>query len=207
MIPCAVGEVGLALGKISALNTFDGYTNKSDGEAKILRNVFAQDDAWFNSGDLLRNIGMKHAQFVDRIGDTYRWKGENVATSEVEGIVNRFDAVEECTAYGVEIPGTDGRAGMVSIVSATPTTDFDLKGLLTLLRQELPAYAVPIFLRFQGALELTGTFKHLKGELKKDGFDIASVADPIYVLLPGSEAYVPLPETLLSAITKREHRF
>jgi citronellyl-CoA synthetase len=207
MLPCEVGEVGLALGKISETNSFDGYTNKEDSEKKILRNVFEQGDAWFNSGDLLRNIGMKHAQFVDRIGDTYRWRGENVATSEVEGVVNRFAGVEECTAYGVEIPGTDGRAGMVSIVSDTPATAFDLRSLLTFMRQELPAYSVPIFLRFQGKLELTGTFKHLKGDLKKEAFSIDQIADPIYVLLPQADAYSLLTDELLTGIKQRSYRF
>jgi citronellyl-CoA synthetase len=207
MIHCAVGEVGLALGKISETYSFDGYTNKEDSEKKILRNVFEPGDAWFNSGDLLRNIGMKHAQFVDRIGDTYRWRGENVATSEVEGVVNRFAGVEECTAYGVEIPGTDGRAGMVSIVLGSAARDFDLAGLLTFMRQQLPAYAVPIFLRFQGKLELTGTFKHLKGDLKKEGFASETITDSLYVLLPQTDAYTALTDDIQARIKQREYRF
>jgi len=207
MIPVAVGEVGLVIGKISEQFVFDGYTNRGDSEKKILRNVFKQGDAWFNSGDLFRNLGLRHAQFVDRVGDTFRWRGENVATSEVEGVLNGFAGVDESTVYGVEVPGADGRAGMASIALGTPPEQFDFGALASYLRGALPAYAVPLFLRLRTTLEVTGTFKHRKVDLKAEGFDTGRVADPVYVMLPGSGTYVPLTDELLAGIQRREYRF
>lgn len=207
MIPVAVGEVGLVIGKISDQFVFDGYTSRQDSEKKILRNVFKQGDAWFNSGDLFRNIGLRHAQFVDRVGDTFRWRGENVATSEVEGVINRFAAVDESTVYGVEIPGADGRAGMAAIAIAVPPEQLDFRALTAHLRSELPAYAVPLFLRIQAALDVTGTFKHRKVDLKAQGYDVSGIDEPLYVLLPGSETYVPLTQELAAAIEDRRYRF
>ena len=107
------GEPGLLISEISAKWPFDGYTDPAKSEAAILRNVFKQGDAWFNTGDLMRDIGCKHAQFVDRLGDTFRWKGENVSTTEVENVLGAFPGVEDAVVYGVEIPGTNGRCGKI----------------------------------------------------------------------------------------------
>ena len=144
---------------------------------------------------------------MDRLGDTFRWKGENVSTSEVEKVVNTFRQVEESAAYGVRIPGTDGRAGMVAIIPGTPVEAFDLKGLAETVRKALPTYAVPKFVRFKEAFETTGTHKIKKKILRDEGFDPNGVQDPLYVLLPEADAYQPLTRELYREIETGKHRF
>ena len=156
----AANGTGLLLGEITKRYPFDGYTEKSKTEKSILRNVFKKGDAWFNTGDLVRDMGFFHTQFVDRLGDTFRWKGENVSTVEVEGIINQFDGIAESVVYGVQIPKCSGRAGMA----------------------ELPSYAVPLFLRINNEAEITSTFKHKKHQLKEEGFDCAKTGKETYVL-------------------------
>ncbi|HUH01059.1 MAG TPA: hypothetical protein VML75_03630, partial [Kofleriaceae bacterium] len=196
------GEVGLLISEVSERYAFDGYTDAGASEKKLLRDVFEPGDVWFNSGDLLRDLGFRHAQFVDRVGDTFRWKSENVSTNEVAEVINGFRGVAESTVYGVQIPGTEGRAGMASIVLKlkVPLEDFDLVGLARHLADELPVYARPVFLRFQKELEVTGTFKQVKGDLKEEGFDLAKIKDPILVMLPGLREYTPLTDALLADI-------
>ena len=201
------GESGLLLGKISRRSPFFGYTDKEATEKKILRNAFREGDAWYDTGDLLRYIGFGHAQFVDRLGDTFRWKGENVSTSEVEAVVNSFDQVSQSSVYGVTIPGTDGRAGMASVIAANGVKDFDFEGLLDVLRKGLPSYAVPLFIRLSTEFETTPTFKIKKSERKKQGCDPSKVTDPLYVLLPGGSSYVPLSQALYQEIAAGRHRF
>ena len=201
------GEVGLLIAKISERYAFDGYTDPTANERKLLRDVFEPGDCWFNSGDLLRDQGFRHAQFVDRVGDTFRWKGENVSTNEVAEVLNSFPQVAESTVYGVQIPGTDGRCGMAAVVLRVPLAELDLAGLASHLRAQLPAYAVPLFLRIEDALEVTGTFKQLKSELRRQGFDPALVTRPLFVVPPGSATYVPLTAELHRAITRGELAF
>ncbi len=201
------GETGLLLAEISESMPFAGYTEKEETEKKIFRDVFEKGDAWFNSGDLVFSQGFKHIQFVDRLGDTFRWKGENVSTSEVEKVINTLDQVDESTAYGVLIPGTDGRAGMVAIIPATGVEAFDLKALVETVRKALPAYAVPKFVRFKEAFETTGTHKIKKKVLRDEGFDPNVVDDPLYVLLPEGAAYQPLTGELYQEIATGKHRF
>ncbi|MDH4458130.1 MAG: long-chain-acyl-CoA synthetase [Nevskia sp.] len=179
----ARGGVGLLVSEITERAPFDGYTDKRANEAKLLRDVFKKGDCWFNTGDLVRDQGFRHIQFVDRVGDTFRWKGENVATTEVEAALNRIAGVEQAVVYGVEIPGCDGRAGMASL-SWTPAR-FDGEGVAEQLRATLPAYAVPLFIRLRREQEITATFKFRKVELKRDGFDLAKIDEPLYVLDDG----------------------
>jgi acyl-CoA synthetase (AMP-forming)/AMP-acid ligase II len=193
------GGVGLLVTEITERTPFDGYTDKKANEGKLLRNVFKQGDCWFNTGDLVRDQGWRHIQFVDRVGDTFRWKGENVATTEVEAALNRFAGVEQAVAYGVQVPGADGRAGMAAL--SWNKSKFDGKKLAAHLCAELPAYAVPLFLRFREQQEVTGTFKYRKVELKRDGFDAAAVPDPLYVLIDRERGY----EVLTPALFKRIH--
>jgi acyl-CoA synthetase (AMP-forming)/AMP-acid ligase II len=200
LVRVARGEVGLLIAKVSKRYPFDGYTDPAASEKKLLRDVFAPGDCYFNSGDLLRDQGFRHAQFVDRVGDTYRWKGENVSTNEVAEVLNAFDGISETTVYGVKMPGTDGRCGMAAVVASVPPAQLDLAALTRYLRTELPPYAVPLFLRFQEQLEVTGTFKQIKSELRTQGFDRAVVTDPIYVLLPGQSAYEPLTPEIHASI-------
>jgi acyl-CoA synthetase (AMP-forming)/AMP-acid ligase II len=202
-----VGEAGLLIGEITDLSPFAGYTNREATEAKILRNVFAQGDAWFNSGDLIRNIGYGHAQFVDRLGDTFRWKGENVSTTEVEKVANTFPSVSLSMIYGVVMPGGDGRAGMAAILAETDADTFDFIGLAAHFQQALPSYAVPKFLRFRTQFEYTPTHKIKKVDARKEGFDPAKVSDPLYVLLPGASEYTPLTQELYEEIINGKYRF
>ena len=195
------GEPGLLLSKISNFQPFDGYTDKKESEKKLVRDAFKEGDAWFNTGDLMRSQGFGHAAFTDRLGDTFRWKGENVATTEVEAAVSKDPQVEEATVFGVEVPHTGGKAGMVAI-QLKDGEDFDGKALAKAVYDKLPAYAVPLFVRVVKELAHTSTFKSQKGDLRKQGYggsggeggDVnvtAKVEDPIYVLSGKSDGYVP----------------
>lgn len=207
MIKVKKGEVGLLIGEITDKTPFHGYTDPNKTEQCILRDVMKKGDAWFNTGDMMRDLGFKHAQFVDRLGDTFRWKGENVSTTEVEFILDGIPQISETVAYGVEIPNTNGRAGMASIRLDCETNEFDFKNLYAELRKELPAYAVPIFLRISDGMEVTGTFKHKKAPLKDAGFDLNKQDNPVYVWLPGSDTYVPLSQGLQEQIENGEYRY
>ncbi len=195
----AVGEVGLLISEITSSAPFDGYTDAKATQSKLLGNVFKRGDSWFNTGDLVLNQGYRHIQFVDRIGDTFRWKGENVATTEVEAAMERCEGVSQAIVYGVQIPQTDGRAGMAALSVEGSLGDAQLRGLAELLCAALPAYAVPVFLR-AAEVELTSTFKVRKGTLKEQGFDPAKVGGPVYVLIDRQRGYEPLTPELFARI-------
>jgi len=207
------GDPGLLLGKITEDTVFEGYTDPEATEKKIVRSALENDDAWFNSGDLMRTVdvgftlGYPHYQFVDRVGDTFRWKSENVSTNEVGEIINGFDQIKFCNVYGVEIPGTDGRAGMAAVTLQDGVSELDVDAFSTFLRSELPAYAVPLFVRIQPDIDVTGTFKMVKGDLRKQAYDIRSFDDTVYALLPGSDRYAPFDLGLLGKIEAREAGF
>ena len=192
-IVCVRGEVGEAVGRIGTADAgggrFEGYTDKAQTEKKILRDVLAKGDAWFRTGDLMRLDEQAYFHFVDRIGDTFRWKGENVATSEVNEAVSDCPGVAEATSYGVEIPGADGRAGMVAIVI---DSRFDLHEFAERLSRRLPAYACPVMIRICTALDTTETFKQKKHELVREGFDPHHVTDPLFFREPKSGEYRPI---------------
>ncbi|MGH6872495.1 MAG: long-chain-acyl-CoA synthetase [Rhizomicrobium sp.] len=194
-IECGAGETGEAIGQITAEpgKTFDGYTKAADTEKKVLRDVFAKGDAWFRTGDLMRRDAQDYFYFVDRIGDTFRWKGENVATSEVSEALGVVPGVKEANVYGVSVPGQDGRAGMAALVTGP---GFDVTALAAALSASLPAYARPLFLRLQPEIDITGTFKQKKGDLVKEGFDPAAIAEPLYWLDPATARYEPLDAAL-----------
>jgi fatty-acyl-CoA synthase len=188
------GQPGLLLSKVSSFQPFDGYTDPKASEKKLVRNAFKDGDVWFNTGDLMRSQGFGHAAFTDRLGDTFRWKGENVATTEVEAAVSTDPQVEECTVFGVEVPGAGGRAGMVAI-QLKEGEEFDGKALATAAYEHLPGYAVPLFARVVESLAHTSTFKSQKVDLRKQGYggacDDDKVDDPLYVLAGRDEGYVP----------------
>lgn len=200
-IACARGEAGEAIGRIGTADQgggrFEGYTDAGETEKKILRDVFAKGDAWFRTGDLMRLDDRGFFHFVDRIGDTFRWKGENVATSEVNDAVRDFTGVIDATTYGVSIPGTDGRAGMSAIVV---NEGFDIGALPAHLAQRLPVYARPVFIRLSRELDATETFKQKKAELAREGFDPAAISDPLFVLDPKCGAYLGLDSEVFSRI-------
>jgi fatty-acyl-CoA synthase len=192
------GEPGLLLSKVSSFQPFDGYTDKEESEKKLVRDAFKEGDVWFNTGDLMRSQGYGHAAFTDRLGDTFRWKGENVATTEVEAAISTDPQIEEATVFGVEVEGTGGRAGMAAI-QLKEGEQFDGKALAKAAYEKLPGYAVPLFVRVVEELAHTSTFKSQKGDLRKEGYggstgegdeDVDKIEDPIYVLAGRDEGYV-----------------
>ena len=203
------GEVGLLVGKITRRSPFDGYTDPEKNKAVIMKDVFKHGDAYFNTGDLVRDIGFRHAQFVDRLGDTFRWKGENVSTSEVENAVSEYEKIAEAVVYGVEIPHTNGRAGMAAITlsDGAELTAQDLKQMANEFKKCLPAYAVPVFLRIQAQVETTGTFKYQKNKLKEQAFDPNKTDERLLVLLPNATEYCDLTAEIFSNIQAYKYRF
>jgi fatty-acyl-CoA synthase len=210
LVPCKPGEVGELIGALprradDTRGRFEGYTSAEATERKILRNAFADGDAFFRTGDLLKTDAAGYFYFVDRIGDTFRWKGENVSTQEVAEAIASFPGVKMANPYGVEVPGADGRAGMVALVLEDPAR-FDGAALYAHARATLPAYAAPAFLRLQPEAELTGTFKLRKVDLQREGYDPTLVADPLFVRDDDARAYVPLTAERHGAIRAGEHR-
>jgi fatty-acyl-CoA synthase len=187
-IECGPDEVGETLGGISkrAGREFEGYTNRADSDKKMLRDVFKKGDLWFRTGDLMRRDGHGYFYFVDRIGDTFRWKGENVSTGEVGEALAAVPGILEANVYGVTVPGVDGRAGMASLVV---DGDFGLDDLPARLKARLAPYARPIFLRLAARIDVTGTFKQRKMDLVREGFDPSALADPLYFLDPETGKY------------------
>jgi fatty-acyl-CoA synthase len=207
-IRCPINEAGEAIGQIldggtSAAGRFEGYADKDATEKKILRNVFANGDAWFRTGDLMRKDESGFFYFVDRIGDTFRWKGENVSTYEVAATVCAFPGVVEAVVYGVEVPGTEGRAGMVAAVVGK---DFDLDSFRQHLVERLPDYARPLFLRILAKIEATGTFKQNKQDLLRESYDPAATADPIYFNDSIRESFAKVDAELFETIQSRKVR-
>lgn len=203
------GEVGLLIGKITRRSPFDGYTDPEKNKSVILKDVFKSGDAYFNTGDLVRDIGFRHAQFVDRLGDTFRWKGENVSTTEVENMVCEYDKITEAVVYGVEIPNTNGRAGMaaITLTDGAELNTQDLAQMFATFKKCLPAYAVPVFLRIQKQVETTGTFKYQKSKLKEQAFDPAKTSERLLVLLPNSSAYTDITQEVFDNIQAYQYRF
>ncbi len=199
-------EPGEALGRIgtSGRESFSGYHEKKATESKILTNVFEPGDRWFRTGDLMRRDAEGYVYFVDRIGDTFRWKGENVATNEVCDALSKYPGIDLANVYGVEVPETEGRAGMAAI---TAGKGFDIGGLREHLAAHLPVYAIPLFIRIQPEAETTGTFKFRKVELVKEGFDIDAVNDPIWFLEPGQQDFIRLGADQHDRIKNGGYRF
>lgn len=203
------GEVGLLIGKITSRSPFDGYTDPEKNKSVILKDVFTKGDSYFNTGDLVRDIGFRHAQFVDRLGDTFRWKGENVSTTEVENMVCEYHKIAEAVVYGVEIPNTNGRAGMaaITLVDGEELNEADLSAMVNVFKKYLPSYAIPVFLRVQAKVETTGTFKYQKNKLKEDAFNPAKTSERLLVLLPGATAYCDVNAEIFNNIQNYQYRF
>jgi fatty-acyl-CoA synthase/citronellyl-CoA synthetase len=206
MQPVKKGETGLLITEINAKQPFEGYTDAEATKKKILQSVFKSEDRWFNTGDMVINQGFKHIAFADRLGDTFRWKGENVATTEVEAVANEYPGVEHSVAYGVEIPGTDGRAGMAAL-TLKDINNFNAAAFSRHLHEKLPAYAVPVFIRIREQEEITGTFKYRKVELKKEHYDLDQVAEAIFVMSAKEQQFVPLDSQMLNNIQQQKLRF
>jgi fatty-acyl-CoA synthase len=192
-IPCAPGEPGELLGKVGlgGAMEYDGYTDREATERKLVRDAFAAGDAWFRSGDLLRRDADGYYYFVDRLGDTFRWKSENVATTEVAGILGAAPGVTEANVYGVEVPGEDGRAGMAALVLAAGAA-FDGAAFYAHVERHLPGYARPAFVRIVPEMDVTGTLKQRKQSLQAEGYDPARVQDMLFVRDDAERTYVAL---------------
>ncbi len=207
-VRCAPNEVGEAIGAISTAEAqgggrFEGYADAQASEKKILRDVFTRGDAWYRTGDLMRKDAQGFFYFVDRVGDTYRWKGENVSTGEVSAVITSFRGVADAAVYGVAVHGADGRAGMAALVVRP---EFDPGAFREYLAARLPEYARPLFLRIVPEIELTGTFKLRKQELALEGYDRTTVSDTLYVDDRQQQRYVTLDERLYETIRAGEMR-
>lgn len=207
-VECGPGEIGEAIGKIlrdldKPSSRFEGYATEQENERKILRNVFGQGDAWFRTGDLMRRDARGYFYFVDRIGDTFRWKGENVSTGEVQEAITGFPGIVEANVYGVHIPGRDGRAGMAALAV---DGRFDLNRFSAFLAERLPEYAQPLFVRLRGEIETTATFKQKKVDLVKQGFDPSGIADDLYFHDSRARTFVRLDPALYRRINDGEVR-
>jgi fatty-acyl-CoA synthase len=201
-IRCAPSQPGEAISKIvsdpsNVGSRFEGYTNQEASERKILRDVFEKGDAWIRTGDLMRKDEKGYFYFVDRIGDTFRRKGENVASSEVTEAICAFPGVMHANVYGVVVPGTEGRVGMATVVTEN---DLDLGKFRRHLASLLPPYARPLFLRIRGDVDLTGTFKYSKTELVRQNYDPVACKDRLYFDHPESQAFVQLDKQLFDRI-------
>ncbi len=175
----------------SGAGRFEGYTSREETEAKILRDVFQKGDRWYRSGDLLYRDAEDYFYFVDRVGDTFRWKSENVSTQEVAEALSGFPGVEIANVYGVKVPDAEGRAGMAALVLRDPQA-FDGKSLFDFTQEHLPSYAAPMFVRLVREADMTSTFKLRKVDLQRDGYDLDRVRDPVYVRDEGTRSYVRL---------------
>jgi acyl-CoA synthetase (AMP-forming)/AMP-acid ligase II len=200
LIRAKAGEAGVLLGRMSAkLARFDGYHDQRETERKIVRNAFKRGDAWFNTGDLLRIDAFRRLYFVDRLGDTFRWKGENVSTFEVQEQLASWPGATEVNVYGVAVPGTEGRAGMAALTLLDGA--FDAASFKAHVDAHLAPYARPLFVRVQPAIETTSTFKLKKADLRAQGFDPGAISDPMYVRHPKLDAYVPLTAALFNELS------
>ena len=193
------GEKGLLLGKINAVMRFDGYADKKATEKKILRDVRKKGDRFFNTGDVVQLHDEGWVSFADRVGDTFRWKGENVSTNEVAEILNGAKGILESNVYGVQVANSDGRAGMASL---NVSGEFDVRSFGKFVNEKLPNYMRPYFIRVQHDMRITGTLKHQKVDYRDEGFDPAKVKDPLYYL--DGEKYVPIDAALYKKLSSGE---
>lgn len=205
---CEPGEIGEVISKIlddprRPSQRFEGYSDSQENSKKVLESAFEPGDRWFRSGDLMHRDSLGYFYFMDRIGDTFRWKGENVATSEVSETLTCHEAVHEANVYGVPVPKTEGRAGMAALVTQD---DFDPAAFYRHVRKSLPSYAIPVFLRIQNRIDVTGTFKQRKVDLVRQGFDPSILTDPLYAIDHAANTYVTLDAALYEDICSGKRR-
>ncbi|XP_078018298.1 long-chain fatty acid transport protein 6 isoform X4 [Epinephelus lanceolatus] len=200
------GETGLLLSKVSAISPFFGYAgSKQLTEKKLMRDVFVKGDAYFNTGDLMAEDQEGFICFKDRVGDTFRWKGENVATTEITETLGQVDFIQEVNVYGVEVQGHEGRAGMAAMITR-PGCMFDGKKLFEHVVRDIPAYARPLFIRHQEVMEMTSTFKQQKFHLVQSGFNPSTISDLLYVLDYQLKSYIPLTDSIYQSILSGERK-
>ena len=202
-----VGEIGELIGEIRPGETrykYEGYEDKKASAKKVITDVYTKGDRWFHTGDLLWRDAEGYYYFADRIGDTFRWKAENVATNEVAAAMTECTGVTQANVYGVAIPGYDGKAGMASLVA---DQDLDMEALYKHIEDALPPYARPVFLRISSESETTGTFKYKKTDLVKDGFDPSKVKDAVYMADPSTKQYIRIDAGIFEKISQEKIRF
>ena len=205
-------QPGLLLVEIGPNAIYNGYTDKKASEEKVVSNVMAEGDRWFNTGDLVKtmdvgfSLGRKHYQFVDRVGDTFRWKSENVSTNEVAEILNSFEHVNMANVYGVKVPKSEGRAGMVAF--NCNLEEFNWDDFSSFVIDKLPSYAQPIFVRIIEELETTGTFKLKKNDLREEAYHLDKVKEnQVFIKKPGQNTYVPLDRDYYEVIESGQAGF
>lgn len=196
------GETGLFISELSKLATFEGYLDKQASNKKIMTDVMKDGDTWFNSGDLLTRHENNWLSFADRVGDTYRWKSENVSTMEVAAIINKYPEVLDSNIYGVEVQSADGRAGMALM---NVSKNFDFEVFSDHIEKNMNTFQRPCFVRIAEVMKTTGTFKHQKEDLKKQGFDPSMIEDKLYFYQKGK--YVEIDQPLYERIQSGEERF
>jgi len=202
-----VGEIGELIGEIRPGETrykYEGYEDKEASAKKVITDVYTKGDRWFHTGDLLWRDAEGYYYFADRIGDTFRWKAENVATNEVAAAITECNRVTQANVYGVAIPGYDGKAGMASLVA---DQDLDMEALHKHLEDALPPYARPVFLRISSESETTGTFKYKKTDLVKDGFNPSKIKDAVYMADPSTKQYIRIDAGIFEKISQEKIRF
>jgi fatty-acyl-CoA synthase len=193
------GQKGILLGRISPIIAFEGYVDKAATQKKLVTHVFNKSDAYFNTGDILIMHDNNWVSFADRVGDTYRWKGENVSTNEVAESLNRVAGVLESNVYGVQVVGAEGRAGMASL---SVNDQFNLEALASYVTEKLPVFQRPHFVRLSRDMRITGTFKHQKVSYRDEGYDPSKVEDPLYYL--DGKKYVPIDGELYKRLMSGE---
>jgi fatty-acyl-CoA synthase len=201
-LSCKPNEIGEALGRIVDVSgrrgmRFDGYTSEQATTQKILHDAFERGDAWYRTGDLMRRDENGFYYFIDRIGDSFRWKGENVAASEVVAALSKYPGIVDANVYGVTIANNDGRAGIAELVC---TKEFEIEGLVGYLTDRLPKYAHPVFLRLTNGIDVTSTFKKIRGAWILDGSRLATNLGPLFVIDRENRSYVPLDAELYARI-------
>jgi len=206
-IKCKPEEKGLFLAAINNTNPFSGYKNNKDAtNSKIIENVFKKGDSYFNSGDLFQLHKKDYVSFVDRLGDTFKWKGEVVATNEVSDILSRFGVFEDSNVYGVTVKNTEGRAGMAAL-TLLKGEKLELPAFSKYVAEHLPVYARPYFIRIRKEKDATTSFKQVKSHLQNEGFDPQKIKDPLYFFEPVKEKYIKLTPKVYSDIQKGNYRF
>ncbi|OQR68544.1 hypothetical protein BIW11_04540 [Tropilaelaps mercedesae] len=209
-IECGPHEAGELVGLITAqpLMRFEGYLDKAATQKKVYTDIFQRGEHAFATGDIVVYDHLGYVYFQDRTGDTFRWKSENVSTNEVESVIAKIIGFNDAIVYGVAVEGTEGKAGMAAIVNKeNGGLNVDLEQLLNEMKETLPTYAIPLFIRFIKEVESTTTFKYKKNNLVNDGFDPKKVKDPLFFYNQGTKQYIPLDETLYKQIVAGQVRF
>ena len=201
------GDVGLLLSKITSRTPFDGYGKHDINDDAVLHHVFNEHDAYYNTGDLMRRLGYRHVQFIDRLSDTFHWQNQRISTHEVEDVMCTCPSIKEASIYGVKIPNYEGKACMATVILNPISPIFDCKNIYAEFKKALPTHAIPLFLRIQLTLPVSSAFKYSKKELQKQGFDIHHCDDLLLVQLPHQDTYHPLNHKIYEHIMQKKPYF